>query len=165
MPTFPFVATSPDGTKLTIVNELCRCGHFRTQHQGFEGPAALRGHGACATSACDCGQFTWKTQVFGGISESADKILSSIGPDLKSSGWYDELTEELESLEAEHFALTAEAAKLKDKLRKQEDVSFSEKRRRLELETQIGELAAKISKMTVPLAAINVGNRRILVDE
>ncbi len=165
MPLFPIVTASPDGKTYTIVNELCRCGHFRTQHAGFEGPAALRGHGACAASVCSCGQFTWKACIYGGISEAADKALASIAPQMDGFGWHDKLVAELEDLQVDRDGLIAETERLKASLDKEEKASWGLKKYRLELEVRIGELAEKIAKMTTSLSAINIGNRRILLDE
>ena len=40
----------------TIVDELCTCGHLKSQHLG------LNGHGRC--TVCDCPQFTWSSFVY-----------------------------------------------------------------------------------------------------
>lgn len=38
------------------VDELCTCGHLKSQHGG------LIGHGAC--TICQCGRFTWNGWVY-----------------------------------------------------------------------------------------------------
>lgn len=38
------------------VDEVCRCGHLKSEHVG------LNGHGAC--QICECGFFTWMGMVY-----------------------------------------------------------------------------------------------------
>lgn len=39
-----------------VVNEVCSCGHLKSEHGGWNG------HGAC--SICECGFFTWGGMVY-----------------------------------------------------------------------------------------------------
>lgn len=59
----PFPMTLTDGR--IVVNELCTCGHFRTQHGGLvhhgmclAGPNT-RGHRKLTPLVCRCHQFRW----------------------------------------------------------------------------------------------------------
>ena len=41
----------------TIVDELCACGHFKSEHNGAV-------HHLGCTKDCSCGRFTWKAFVY-----------------------------------------------------------------------------------------------------
>lgn len=43
------------------MDEMCTCGHFRSDHSGADVPG-LRGHGYC--KVCECSKFTWKSFVW-----------------------------------------------------------------------------------------------------
>ena len=57
---FPLHLHTADGSPLTIADEQCKCGHWRTDHAD----TVSYGHGACHSGeksvlACSCKQFTW----------------------------------------------------------------------------------------------------------
>jgi hypothetical protein len=50
---------TPDGS--IIINELCRCGALKTEHDGGRFGDLTRGHGACKRTKCP--KFTWVLTV------------------------------------------------------------------------------------------------------
>jgi len=49
-----------DGSVGTIVDEMCACGHKRSDHcDRYE-----TGHGACQFVRCSCEQFSWQAFIF-----------------------------------------------------------------------------------------------------
>lgn len=65
----PFPMTLTDGR--IVVNELCTCGHFRTQHGGLvhhgmclAGPNT-RGRRKLTPLVCRCHKFSFAAHVFG----------------------------------------------------------------------------------------------------
>lgn len=58
---FPFVTKSG----VTIVDEMCRCGHHRSDHS--DAHTFAFGHGPCAIAGCwaTCGKYTWAANLAG----------------------------------------------------------------------------------------------------
>ena len=54
----PFPWKRNDGS--VVVDELCACGHMRSQHR--DSPAW--GHAECSGRGCPCCKFTWREFVF-----------------------------------------------------------------------------------------------------
>ncbi len=64
-PNNPFPATLPDGT--IVIDEKCRCGHLRSEHQSALRGAAF-GHGRCKKSRfCGCQKFSWAERIYKGV--------------------------------------------------------------------------------------------------
>jgi len=63
----------PWGNKIRI-DELCTCGHRRSEHSDTwtrevimampEHASSIVGHGSCIHPACPCKKFTWKRTIF-----------------------------------------------------------------------------------------------------
>jgi len=51
-------------SKKTIIDEMCTCGHLKSQHNPtkLKVLAEIEGHGKC--TVCDCKKFTWKSFVY-----------------------------------------------------------------------------------------------------
>lgn len=47
-----------------IVDEICHCGHMKSDHEGIDG------HGKCGDPACGCNKYTWRAFITkGGLLE------------------------------------------------------------------------------------------------
>jgi hypothetical protein len=60
IPETPFMWKElPNGS--VIIDEMCRCGHKRSNHG--PGPANEDGHGACARTKCKCKRFVFENWI------------------------------------------------------------------------------------------------------
>lgn len=59
-------------TKPERVDEVCRCGHLKSEHGGLDG------HGVC--NICECGFFTWHGMVYKEILSlrNGDNVLEEL---------------------------------------------------------------------------------------
>ena len=67
----PFPKETPLGT---VVDELCRCGHFRSQHVD----TVAFGHGMCiacteSNARLACGRFSWMSFVFAQVKKAVSR--------------------------------------------------------------------------------------------
>jgi len=171
-PYFPKKISRPDGTTLTIVNELCKCGHFRTQHDAwmFQPTATTTqiqvfpgGHGRCVSDACSCGQFTWKGNVIGGLCEKSDAMMAGLVPikDVWCQEFQDgacRLRKEIEQADAYSSKLSSRLMEVESNLK----VLLAENH---SLSQHIDVLQEKIDRMTINVTAVMVRERSILIDE
>lgn len=57
-----------------IIDELCYCGHFRSQHAGLP---PIQGHGVCLAKGdkksrpCICPKFTWAKFIYRSLKKGA----------------------------------------------------------------------------------------------
>ena len=95
------------GNPRILINEMCECKHYRTQH--WNRCVVSIGHGPC--SQCGCQQFTWVGGVYGGVQPDVDEFISSIGPSIPFGlAQIDEMNEQLQTLEEEKDRLEKQRA-------------------------------------------------------
>ncbi|NIN68650.1 MAG: hypothetical protein GTO63_28875 [Anaerolineae bacterium] len=157
----PFPRTTTyNGKTTTIVNEVCHCGHFRTQHWSR---LISFGHGAC--SLCDCEQWTWDRMIEGGEDDASNKAIASLEPQKGLS------PEEVEDLLQEMRDLRDEKEKLESDLGHEIDAHSKTYERNAKLGMDLSavqrELKKKQKKLDAILQPFTVAkgkNRSILVD-
>ena len=154
----PFPQKTPNGK--IVANEICRCGHFRTQHI----PTLQYGHGAC-TMCQECGRFTWKGMIYGGISKEVDRLLAEFLPQISLEEQNVELlTERLENAstfldqaqEREQEAWNAES--------KAHKKALSLEGRNDSLRRIVQQLQKELQAKRRPLIKMRIGGRVILAD-
>lgn len=161
---FPAQRKTPGGGETTIINAVCECRCFQTDHND----TLVFGHGSCAL--CECIQFTWIGNVAGGSSDKVDEAVAGMDRhqmaeyQLKRKQLYSDVEGELEHARAAIDRLTDETHDLSEECAKEMGKRLAFGERIDNQNSVIRELKAKIDKMTLKAIAIDIGKRRILPD-
>lgn len=152
---FPRTQILPDGRQIVIANELCNCTHFRTQHDGYWGS------GLCNDAGCNCGQFTWKCLVLGGMSDTQDQWISHIEP--TAEGALQDMQRDLESKTDDVGRLEDELDKVNVQLRKAEKEATAHFIREDRLKASLEFAIEKLTRTEEQLMQFQFPYRRIVI--
>ena len=159
---FPRKCKDLKGVERTVINEICTCGCFRTQH--FNRVIVSMGHGAC--SICECVQFSWTGMVYGGVDDAVDAYISKLSIRIEQS------PEDIEEMNDDIARLESDKVKLDQQLKEYQDhagaltgenYDLSEK---LEaVKKDLNKAREKLRKICTPLTPAKGKHRTILVDD
>lgn len=149
------------GNPRILINEMCECKHYRTQH--WNRCVVAIGHGPC--SQCECGQFTWVGGVYGGVQPDVDEFISNIGPSVpfgaeKIDG-LQKLIDEIEQ-EKEHLNSDLTVAQQSEMRSYRRECELRTKK--CQLENKVEKLEKELTKFIQPFVVAKGERRSILLE-